>query len=323
MAALAGVSASTVSRALADSPLTAPKTRKRIQALAKQVGFSVNPAASMLRTRLTRTIGLVMPIGPETSQLLSDPFCSAMLTLIANDISSRGYDVLLKRVEPDHDNWLKAIIDSRRVDGVIILGQSDQDEVIDETARNYLPLVVWGQWRHEQAYTTVGVDNVGGGKLAAEHLIARGRGRLAYVGSTTVPEFRARYEGFLSGLSGRVDAPDVIVPHHHTIEDSYAAAVEYLKTYPTPDGVFAGSDVVATGVIRALREYGSLVPDDVAIVGFDDVDLALHSNPPLTTIRQDLNTGAKMLCELLFQKLAGEACNSVLLPPQLIVRAST
>lgn len=322
MAKLAGVSAATVSRALANSELIALNTRKRIQALAKQVGFTVNPAARMLRTRQSHTIALVLPLGHEKGQHLSDPFFMAMLAYLADAVSQRGYDLLLRRIEPQQDDWLRQIIDRSRVDGVLVIGQSDQAAVLQEVGSSYAPMVVWGQWSPEQSYVSVGVDNVEGGRLAAAHLLERGRRRLAFLGNTAVPEFAARYDGFLSAwLPGARPAP-VVVPAHLTSQDAFSAAEQLFREHPDIDGVFAASDVVAMSVVRAAAALGRSVPEDLSVIGFDDVPIAAQSNPPLTTVRQDFERGSALMCDLLFKRMKGEECLSVRLPPELIVRAS-
>ncbi len=322
MAKLAGVSAATVSRALADSDLIALKTRRRIQALAQKAGFSVNPAARMLRTRQSHTIALILPLGHEKGQHLSDPFFMAMLAYLADAVSQRGYDLLLRRIEPTQDDWLRQIIDRSRVDGVLVIGQSDQARVLQRVGEDYRPMVVWGQWHAQQSYVSVGVDNFEGGRLAAERLLLQGRQRLAFLGNTAVPEFEARYEGFLSQLQSVSRAAPVVVPAHLTSQDALAAAEQLFIDHPDIDGVFAASDVVAMSVIRAAATSGRSVPQDLSVIGFDDVPIAAQSNPPLTTIRQDLERGSELMCDLLFRRMKGEDCDSVRLPPQLIVRAS-
>jgi DNA-binding LacI/PurR family transcriptional regulator len=321
MAKLAGVSMATVSRALADNELIALKTRQRIQALAQQAGFTVNPAARMLRTRQSHTIALILPLGHEKGQHLSDPFFMAMLAYLADAVSQRGYDLLLKRIEPQHDNWLRQIIDRSRVDGVLVIGQSDQAAVLQEIGKTYEPMVVWGQLSIGQSYLSVGVDNIEGGRLAAKRLRDGGRRRLAFLGNTAVPEFAARYEGFLSALQADTQPP-VLVPAHLTSQDAFNAAEVLLRDYPDIDGVFAASDVVAMSVIRAAVASGRSVPKDLSVIGFDDVPIAAQSNPPLTTIRQDVERGTALMCDLLFRRMKGEACASVCLPPELIVRGS-
>ncbi|WP_049785919.1 LacI family DNA-binding transcriptional regulator [Sphingobium chlorophenolicum] len=323
MAKLAGVSPATVSRALANSELISAPTRQRIQELARQTGFTVNPAARMLRTRQSHTIALILPLGHEKGQHLSDPFFMAMLAYLADAVSQRGYDLLLKRIEPQQDSWLRTIIDSSRVDGVLVIGQSDQAAVLQEVGESYEPMVVWGQWAIGQSYVSVGADNVSGGRLAAEHLLSRGRRTLGFLGNTDVPEFAARYEGFRTMLTPEAYDAHVLVPAHLTSHDAFAAAQQLFRDHPDIDGVFAASDVVAMGVIRAAVAMGRAVPEDLSVVGFDDVPIAAQSNPPLTTIRQDLERGSTLMCELLFNRMKGEPCSSILLPPELVVRSST
>ncbi|HWU13292.1 MAG TPA: LacI family DNA-binding transcriptional regulator [Caulobacter sp.] len=324
VAKVAGVSASTVSRALADNEMISPGVRERIQQIARDGGFSVNPAGRMLRTRQSHTIALILPLGHETKQHLYDPFFMAMLAYLADDVSRRQYDLLLRRVEATRHDWLRQVVESTRVDGLLVIGQSDQTNVLQDFGETYRPMVVWGQWQPDQTYLTVGADNVAGGRLAAAHLLDRGRKRLAFFGNTDVPEFEARYEGFRNTLPLGIYDQHIRVPIHLTSEDSYEAAVRFLKEHPSVDGVFAASDVVAMSVIRAAVHCGLAVPQTLSVVGFDDVPLASQCNPPLTTVRQDLERGAALMCDLLFRRIQGEdGQTSVRLPPRLIVRGSS
>ena len=161
-----------------------------------------------------------------------------------------------------------------------------------------------------------------GGRIAAARLMAQGRRKLAFLGNIGVPEFAARYEGFLSSASSDTPQPPVLIPAHLTSQDAFAAAETLFREHPDVDGVFAGSDVVAMGVIRAAAALDRSVPQDLSVIGFDDVPIAAQSNPPLTTIRQDLERGSALMCDLLFKRMKGEACESVRLAPELIVRIS-
>jgi len=324
VARVAGVSAATVSRSLANSDLIPLATRERIQQIASEGGFSVNPAGRMLRTRQSHTVALVLPLGHETQQHLYDPFFMAMLAYLADNVSRRHYDLLLRRVEATEKDWLKQIVEATRVDGLLVIGQSDQGEVLQRFGESYKPLVVWGQWQDGQTYLTVGADNVVGGRLAAEHLVARGRKRLAFFGNIDVPEFEARYAGFRDALPNDIREQHIHVPIHLTSEDSYLAAVRFLQINPSIDGVFAASDVVAMSVIRAAVACGISVPDGLSVVGFDDVPLASQCNPPLTTIRQDLEQGAALMCDLLFNRMRGDfGGQSSRLEPTLVFRGSS
>ncbi|MFM9976969.1 MAG: LacI family DNA-binding transcriptional regulator [Sphingomonadaceae bacterium] len=323
IAAEAGVSVSTVSRALAGSPMIAAATRIRISEIARQHGFQINQAARNLRLRRTHAIGLVLPLGHERGQHLSDPFFNAMMGFLADAIVARDHDLLLSRIIPTDDGWLDRLIHSGRVDGVMIIGQSDQIAVLDRAAQHYRPLVVWGAHDVAHRHCTVGSDNRAGGQLAAEHLIAGGCRRLAFLGNPLAPELGQRWAGVEAACAmAGLDAPRLL-PVHLTIDEAYAMIAECLRGPNIPDGIVAASDVVAMAAIRALGERGLHVPDDLSVIGYDDVALAAHTAPPLTTVRQPIEEGAALMVDLLFRRLAGEDAASVVLPPTLVVRGTT
>ncbi len=322
LAQLAGVTAATVSRALADNPAIAKATRSRIQALALEHGFQVNQAARNLRLKRTGAIGVVLPLGHEAEQHLSDPFFMTLLGPLADAIADRGHDLLLSRVIPKDDRWLDAIIDAGRVDGVILIGQSNQIDAIERVAARYRPMIVWGADTPSQAQITVGTDNVAGGRMAAEHLLAQGRTRLAFFGNIEVPEFAARYAGFEQALRRAGTGPATLVPLHLTGEASYSAIEEYFAGNPLPDGIVAASDVIAMSALRALAAHGKRVPHDAGVIGYDDVHLAMYTTPSLTTIRQDVAKGATTMVDLLFRRMEGEDVESVIMTPELVLRDS-
>jgi DNA-binding LacI/PurR family transcriptional regulator len=322
LAKLAGVSVATVSRSLAGNPIIAEATRSRIVDLARDHGFQINQAARNLRLKRTGAIGVVLPLGHEAEQHLSDPFFMSLLGPLADAVADRGYDLLLSRVIPRDDRWLDAIVDGGRVDGVIVVGQSDQIDAIERVARRYRPLVVWGAALPGMTQLTVGSDNAAGGALAARHLLAQGRQRLAFFGNPAVPEFAARYAGFRAAVAAAGRNPPMLLPVHLTSEAAYAAIGAFLDTNPPPDGIAAASDVVAMSTLRALSERGKRVPHDVGVVGYDDVMIAMHTTPPLTTIRQDVVHGATAIVDLLFRRLDGEEVGPVTMLPELILRDS-
>lgn len=322
LAQLAGVSVSTVSRSLAGNTLIAEATRRRIVELAREHGFQVNQAARNLRLRRTGAIGVVLPLGHEAEQHLSDPFFMSLLGPLADAIADRGHDLLLSRVIPKDDRWLDAIVDAGRVDGVVVIGQSDQMEAIERVAGRYAPMVVWGANVPGATQTTVGSDNVAGGRLAAEHLLAQGRTRLAFFGNVKVPELAARYSGVQQALAAEGSRNATLLPVQLTTESSYSAIEHFLTGHRSPDGIVAGSDVIAMSAVRALTGHGKRVPQDVSVIGYDDVALAAHTNPPLTTVRQDVAKGAALMVDMLFRLMKGGNVQSVLMAPELILRAS-
>ena len=322
LARLAGVSVSTVSRALTGKGTLNQTTRDRIRAIADEHGFRLNVAAQNLRLGRTGAIGVLFPLGHERSQGLADPFFSAMLGHLANALTDRGYDLLLSRVLPQGDDWLEDFVRSGRTDGIIMIGQSDQGAALNRTAAHYQPMVVWGAYAAANRYTTVGSDNFAGGALAAQHLLKRGCRNLAWFGHADAPEFAARQAGFLSALPDDIRKGCMVVPIHLTPEGSRASAQAFFGAGNRPDGVFAASDVGAISVITTAIEAGIKVPDDMAVVGFDDIMPAQMTQPALTTVRQDIATAANMLVDLLLRRIAGAETQSVQFTPQLVIRAS-
>ncbi len=323
LAKLAGVSPSTVSRALAGNTLVSAATRERLVRLAREHGFQPNPMARNLRLGRTGAIAVLLPLGHETGQHLSDPFFITMLGHLADALTERGYDLLLSRVIPTDDAWLDVVVDSGRVDGVVVVGQSDQTKVLERVAARYAPLVVWGAHRHGQRHICVGSDNRLGGEIAARRLIEGGRRRLAFFGNPEAPEIAHRRDGFLAacraaGLAGGAE----ILPVPLTPEAAHRMIEARLAAGDAPDGVVAASDVIAMSALRALAERGLGVPVDVGVVGYDDLTLAAHTTPPLTTIRQDLARGGALLVDILLRAIAGEPVESAMLEPTLIVRGS-
>jgi DNA-binding LacI/PurR family transcriptional regulator len=325
IARMAGVSISTVSRALAGNPLIPKTLRDQIVEIAQTHGYVVNQSARSLRLRKTDTIGVIIPLAHEAGQLISDPFFLEMLGRLADEITRRNYSVLLNKVIVTEPGWLERIIQSHRADGLVLIGQSTQHEALNTVADTYKPMVVWGAQLPGQRYCAVGSDNVEGGRLAVAHLVAGGRKRIAFLGAIDAPEASQRFEGYKKGLAeaGIAFDPALVVPVPYTLEEAQVGVAEFLATGVAFDAAFAFSDVIALGAVGALVEAGRGVPGDVAVVGFDDIVLARHSNPPLTTIRQDLAFGARAMIDLLFRRMAGEDAPSTLSPVELIVRGSS
>jgi DNA-binding LacI/PurR family transcriptional regulator len=322
LARMAGVSASTVSRALAGNKMISVETRTRIKNLAREHGFQLNQMARNLRLKRSQAIGVVVPLGHQVGQHMSDPLFITMLGHLADGVTERGFDLLLTRIVPTNDDWLDALVSSGRVDGVIIIGQSNQIAVLDRVAEQYGPLVVWGQYSEDHIHCSVGTDNVLGGALATKHLLDGGARRIAFAGQIEVPEVAARHKGFVDTHRKAGVTPAGIIPAPPTSDEAFDAVVRYLAGNPAPDAIVAASDIIAMSAIRALAGFGFSVPGDVAVVGYDDVPLAAQITPSLTTIRQDLKQGANRLVDMLFRRLDGERMESVVMKPELVVRAS-
>jgi len=325
IAALAGLSESTVSRALAGSRFVNADTRRRVKALAQELGYRVNPVARSLRSRKTRTIGVMIPLQHDEEQQPSDSFLLGLLGGIADALAERDYDLLLSPPRSDIEEWISRCLGTGQAGGVIVLGQSYHHELLNEAASQGAAMVVWGADVAGRGYATVGSDNRAAGRAAAAHLIEIGRRKLAFFGDARLPEVAQRYQGFRDALAAAgLDpgaAPAVSV--HFGASQAHAEAVAFLGGGPDIDGIFAASDVIGMGAIRALVAAGRRVPGDVAVVGFDDVPLAEVASPPLTTLRQNSARGAAALVELLLDQIAGRPAKSVVIPAELIVRGST
>lgn len=325
IARMAGVSISTVSRALAGNPLIPKTLRDQIVEIAQTHGYVVNQSARSLRLRRTDTIGVIIPLAHEAGQAISDPFFLEMFGRLADEITRRGYAVLLNKVVATEPGWLDRIIQSHRADGLVLIGQSSQHEALNLVADTYKPMVAWGARLPGQRYCAVGSDNVQGGRLAVSHLAAAGRERIAFFGADETPEAAQRLEGYRQGLAeaGLPFDPALVVPTPFTLDEARGAVAAFLAKGAAFDAVFAFSDVVALAAISALAEAGRSVPGDVAVVGFDDIALARHSHPPLTTIRQDLESGARSMIDRLFRRMAGEDAPGMVAPVKLVVRGSS
>lgn len=325
IARIAGVSISTVSRALAGSAQVGEETRRTITEIARSQGYVVHPLASGLRLKKTQTIGVVIPLGHASGQLISDPFFLSMIGHLADELAARNQKMLLAKVAAPHLGWIDQMIQEQRTDGIIVVGQSNQHAALNSAARQYLPLVVWGGVLPDQKYCVVGSDNAKGGWLAAEHLLSQGRRRIAFLGDATLPEIGPRYEGYVQSHKDRGLAPDPALTATADFPAvTVAATVHRLLSGPNPpDAIFAVSDVIAIAAMRAVREHGLRVPEDVAVVGYDDMLVASQIHPTLTSVKQDLAVAAGLIVDLLFRRIEGERATAKPIAPELIVRQSS
>lgn len=328
IAALAGVSQPTVSRALRGDRTVSEATRKRIEAIARQVGYKVDRAASSLRSGHSNTLALLFFEDPLPDGGYINPFFLAMLGSILKTCAERGYDLLTSFQQLSGD-WHVDYEDSRKADGLILLGYGDYEAYrarLAQLAAQRTHFVRWGAVEDGSSDPTIGCDNLAGGREAARHLAARGCRHVAFVGDASdhYPEFRDRYRGLTEGLR---DAALTVDPGLHvdclSIEQAGYDATRRLIGRGIPfDGIFAASDLIALGALRALGEIGIAVPDAVAVVGFDDIPAAALARPSLTTVAQDYSRAGPLLVDALIRRINGEAPDNRILAPRLVVRAS-
>lgn len=325
IARLAGVSTSTVSRALNGSSLINEETRQRIGELARSLNYSINLSAKSLRLGDSRTIGVVIPYDRKSRLHVSDPFFLGMLGSLADALTEQQFDLLLSRVDADHLNDLAGLYDTGRASGIIVIGQWGHHDQLNELAVRRVPFVVWGAQLPRQLYCSVGSDNLSGGRLATEHLLGLGRRRIAFFGGTTSPEDAQRYEGYLQAHRERgleVD-PRLHIPAFFSAAEAQASIQAFLAQGLPLDGIFAASDLMAINAMGALTAHGLNVPHDVSVVGYDDIEAAAHCHPPLTTIRQPIEMAGPAIVECLQEVLEGRQAESRVLVTSLQVRGST
>ena len=325
IARLAGVSTATVSRALSHSPLVNEETRSRILELARSLKYSINIGAQNLRLKHNRTVGVVVPFDSATRQHLSDPFFLGMLGSLADALTERGFDMLLSRVDAEQLDAAAAPFDTGRVIGIVLIGQWRHHDQLNQLAARHVPIVVWGAQLPQQLYTTVGGDNVSGGRQATAHLLAGGRKRIAFFGDINLPEVAQRYRGYCNALAEHGLAADaqLRVSVSFLPQGGTEAVAELQRRGVEYDAVFACSDLLAMTAINALRALGREVPVDVAVVGYDDIELATYFHPPLTTIGQPIRAAGAVLVDSLLALVDGRSAPSQQLPTELIVRATS
>ena len=329
IAALAGVSQPTVSRALRGDRTVSEATRMRVEAVARQLNYTVDKNASSLRRGQSNTLALLFFEDPSPDGSAINPFFLSMLESILRTCAALRYDLLTSFQQLSSD-WHMDYEDSRKADGIILLGYGDYELYrarLEQLVRQGTHFVRWGAVDAESLGTTIGCDNVAGGRDAAQHLIERGRRRIAFLGDASghYPELRDRYRGLYEVLEERGLAADpTLQVDALTIEDSgYEAARRLLDRDIGFDAIFAASDMIALGALRALAEAGLRVPEDVAVVGFDDIPAAGLSHPPLTTIAQDYRRAGEMLVDTLIRQIARKPTDTMLLAPTLVVRGSS
>ncbi|CAD2224447.1 Transcriptional regulator [Pseudoalteromonas sp. 3J6] len=325
----AGVSQSTVSRALRNSPLVNDETRRRVHDIAKKLNYKVDKNASNLRTQQSSTLALLLFEDPTSDESQINPFFLAMLGSITRACAKEGYDLLVSFQSASAD-WQADYEDSHRADGIILLGYGDYIDFqpkFNTLLEQNTKFVCWGASVDNRPDLTISCDNYGGGKLAAEHLLAHNRKDCAFIGDASdhSPEFFARFNGFKDALqqNGITLNERKIANAISTEESGYHATRSLIANNITFNALFAASDLIAIGAIRALKEANINVPKDVAVIGFDNISIASYINPPLTTIEQNTTIAGQMLVENLLKLIRGEQVQSTLLPPRLIARGSS
>lgn len=323
IAKMTGMSTSTVSRALNDSPLINDETKQRIQAIARDHNYQVHLGARNFRLQKSYVVAVVIPIEASDAETLSNPFVLEFIGSVGFELRKSGYDLLLIQEREINERYLH----SGLVDGFIQLGHGEYP-VLNRLPQG-IPLVVWGPPFAGQKYVSIGIDNWALSRSAVEHLIQSGRKRIGlitgeYHKQTT--EAHLRFQGYQESLidAGMEIDPALISVSEWNPADGRRATQQLIEQAPDVDAIFVSSgDAVALAVMETLRQLGRSVPSDVAVVGFDNCEIGVHGGLALTTVSQEIKTiGARLLVESLMQQIEGNTVSTQVIDGKIIIRRS-
>jgi LacI family transcriptional regulator len=318
-----GLSKASVSRALNGKEDVDPQTRKRVLELATQMGYVPSASARALSNGRSNCLGLLVPT-------LTWPWILEVLRGVAEEIERSGYSLILYTTTDGEDSeraFMSQVVPAGAVDGLALVIPYGMLEYIERLAKGGLPVVVVDDRGHYPDLPTVATTNIEGGRSATRHLIEQGRRRIAMLnGPHDFGCNRDRLEGYKSTLEEAGLEVDLrrIVDSDFKEEGGAAAMATLLAADPRLDAVFAANDVMAFGAMRTLRKMGRRVPDDVAVVGFDDIPASAMTHPPLTTVRQPLYEMGRAAAVMVMAAVRGESiAKRVELPTTLVVRDSS
>ncbi len=326
VAKLAGVSRATASRAINGGRRVSPQAQAAVDSAVRRLGYQPNRAARSLVTRRTDSLAVVVP--EPDDRVFSDPFFAGTLRGVSRVLEEQDLQLVLLLARPGQSRQRTLrYLSSRHVDGALVTSHHRDDQLAERLAEFGLPCVFVGRpWTGADAVTYVDVDNVAGGRLATELLVARGCRRIGTVaGSPDMAAGADRLDGWRQALRAAGLADDAWVASDFTEPGGERAARELLARHPDLDGLFVASDLMALGALKALAAAGRRVPDDVALVGYDNLGVAERAEPPLTTVHNPIvemaERAAGMLLEQIEQGGAGQPVR-VVFPPRVVRRES-
>ncbi|WP_433648889.1 LacI family DNA-binding transcriptional regulator [Micromonospora zamorensis] len=323
VAARAGVSRATVSRVVNGSTTVAQPIREAVTRAVAELGYVPNLAARSLVTQRTDSIALVMPEA-ATRVFSDDQVFPGIIRGVSQELEAADKQlVLMLAGSPAGHQRVERYTTGRHVDGVLFASLHGADPLPGTLARLGIPVVVSGRPLGDVPVPYVDVDHVAGVTTAVRHMIDIGRRRIATIaGPQDMVAGIERLSGYRSAVAD-AGLPELIAVGDFTRESGAAAMRRLLTEHPDLDGVFAASDLMAHAALRTLREAGRRVPDDVAVVGFDDIETAAYTEPPLTTVRQPIVELGRRMTRQLLRLAAGETIEqAIMLPTELIRRAS-
>jgi DNA-binding LacI/PurR family transcriptional regulator len=318
----ANLAPSTISRALHDHPRIGAKTKARVQALANEMGYLPSTVARSLTANQTWTIGMVVAA-------ISDPFMGRVVEGVEHVAIEAGFNVILSTSQNDRQREIAVIdvLQQRRVDGIIVVASHLFDRYRRYFDRIEVPIVIIDEQEPAGVIRSVAVDDLGGARLAVEHLLALGHRRIGYVGVTNRPKSNQhRLKGYQAALQAAGIMPDPsLIFADNNIEDHAKrgeAALEPLRAAGAT-AIFGYNDMTAIGLLSASFRLDLSVPDVLSVIGFDDIDMAAYTIPPLTTIRQPRLELGQRAMQMILDLLDDQAPANQLISGELVVRQTT
>lgn len=323
IAKLANVSKGTVSKVLNNYPHVSDEMRERVMKIVRETGFERHHVAQILASARSNIVGLIIPSGAKS--VFADPYFPHLTECITRACNTHGLTVslLLYYAEQENISATKNILSNGLLDGVILSGDRKDNQMLPLLMRTNIPFVFLGRPMNGERVHFVDVDNFGGGKQATEYLLSRGYQRIGIITSDLNWACEHRYAGYVAAL-GDLYHPQRVAYGDFTPESAYHAMKHLLDA--DVDALFVVSDTMALGALQCIREHGLRVPEDIAVVGFDDLPLSHQSHPPLTTIRQPIDEQARTAVTILAQLIEAPDDHQqrrVILPTQLVIRGST
>jgi len=318
----AGVSRSVASRAMNNTRDVSRAKRDAVKQAAAELGYTPHASARALAT--SRVGSVVLAVLDEEPEHFGEPFFSQVVVGITTVLTAAELDLTLVLASTRESRArLERLLRSHEADGVMMMAPRGEETLVAVADSSAMPVVFGGRPLREGGGHYVDVDNRGGARTAAEHLIATGRERIAALrGPSDLEAAVARHRGFTEALAVAGLRAEGVEAADFSFADAERAMTRLLSAHPDLDAVFAASDTMAAGALRALRAHGRSVPGDVAVVGFDDLAIARQVDPPLTTVRQPFHAFGQEIASMLLREMTGARPSPLILPTELVVRDS-
>ncbi|MBA4420296.1 MAG: LacI family transcriptional regulator [Anaerolinea sp.] len=319
----AGVSSATVSHVANNTRFVSEDVRERVKTAMRELNYRPNALARSLRRGETHTLGLILPDS-------SNPFFAEVGHAIESEAFALGYSVILCNTDNDEnkERIYTEVLENKQLDGIIFVGAGENRESISQIVKNGLPLVVVDREMGNLELDTVTTENYQGGLLATQHLISLGHKVIGCItGPSNITPSADRVTGYRAALqqAGIPIEESLIARGDFHASSGYSAALQLLAHDPRPTAIFVCNDIMAIGALRAAAQLSLSVPENVAIVGFDDIELASYTTPPLTTVAQPKQEIGQLAVKLIFERMGNPSLppRRIILSTQLVIRESS